>query len=153
MGRRPTTDAQKVQRGTNQPCRMKKGGKSAVTSPPVKLPSPPKYLHERGRIIWKKYGKSLMEQGLLAENEFLAFGRFCQEMGLYEQLMEELQDEHLIVTLPNFIQTPNPKLKLAHDCQDRADRLGRQFGLSPSSRKDMPAQKNDNKPHPLAGLL
>lgn len=117
------------------------------------MPVVPDYICEQGKRIWREVGPKLLEAELLTENEIFAFARYCNYMGLYARLMEELGTEELIVVLPNGTPTPNPKWKMANDCQDRADRLGRQFGLSPSTRKDVPAKRTGMKENPILALL
>lgn len=152
MGRKPTTNKEKVQRGTNQPYRMKKETEEPQLKTLSRMPVVPDYICPMGQRIWRETGPKLLEAGLLTDNEIFAFGRYCHYMGLYMRLMGELNEEEIIVTLPNGVDVPNPKWKMANDCQDRADRLGKQFGLSPSTRKDVPA-KQEKREHPLAALM
>lgn len=153
MGRPSTSKETKAKRGQSQPVKLNRSGSDESIGPKTKLPTAPKYLSKEARGIWRKLGKTLADAGLLSETETYAFGRYCQAMGLYERLMEELNSEDLTVALPNGIIATNPKLKIANDYQTQADRLGRQFGLSPSSRKDVPAKKKDAVENPLMALL
>jgi P27 family predicted phage terminase small subunit len=142
-GGNPTTDYGTKQiisrgkklRGTYQPCREVDPQPIASLS---RMPNVPDWLGDEGKRIWREQGANLLKSGLLTESDIVAFSRYCQYAGLFERLMRELSTDDLVLTLPNAITTPNPKFKMALDCQNQADKLGKQFGLSPATRKNVP---------------
>lgn len=105
------------------------------------MPNVPEWIGDEGKRIWREQGANLLKSGFLTESDIVAFSRYCQYAGLFERLMRELSTDELVLTLPNAITTPNPKFKMALDCQNQADKLGKQFGLSPATRKNVPPPK------------
>ena len=135
MGRNKISVDEKKLRGTYQPCRDIEP--QAIT-PLSRMPNVPDWLGDEGKRIWREQGANLLKAGLLSDSDIIAFSRYCQYAGLFERLMRELSTDDLVLVLPNAITTPNPKFKMALDCQNQADKIGRQFGLSPATRKNLP---------------
>lgn len=150
MGRDKTTDDEKRAKGTFQPCR-------AETEPKVlplsRMPIIPAWICEEGARIWREQGPGLLQRGLLTPGDIGAFSRYCQFSGLFEKLMAELANEQLVVTMPNGVEGPNQKFKLALDCQNQADKIGRQFGFTPSTRKNVPTVEQKREESPFEKLL
>ena len=135
MGRNLLSTGEKKLKGTHQPYRDTEP--QAVT-PLSRMPNVPDWLGDEGKRIWREQGANLIKVRLLTESDIFTFSRYCQYAGLFERLMKELSTDDLVLVLPNAITTPNPKFKMALDCQNQADRIGRQFGLSPATRKNVP---------------
>ena len=135
MGRDRLTRDEKNLKGTYQPSREVK---PQVVNALSRMPNVPEWIGDEGKRIWREQGANLLKSGLLTESDMVAFSRYCQYAGLFERLMRELSTDELVLTLPNAITTPNPKFKMALDCQNQADKLGKQFGLSPATRKKVP---------------
>ena len=138
-----------MQKGTFQPIR---GEKSDEVIPLTRMPVVPDWICEEGKRIWREEGPNLLRMGLLSERDIRAFARYCQYAGLFERLSADLQNENLVVVLPNGIEGPNQKFKLAMDCDAKADKYGKQFGLSPSTRKNVPKQEQKQADDPISQL-
>ena len=138
MGRNRLSVEQKKLSGTYQASRDIEP--QAVT-PLTRMPTIPEWICDEGKRIWREEGPNLLRTGILTASDIGSFSRYCQFSGLFEKLMAQLVGQELVVTMPNGVEGPNPTFKMAIDCQNQADKLGRQFGLSPSTRKNVPLPK------------
>jgi P27 family predicted phage terminase small subunit len=150
MGRKKLLDEEKSKKGTLQPIRA---NKDTDVVPLSRMPYVPDWICEEGKRIWREQGPNLLRKGLLGEEDVSAFARYCQFAGLFENLMSKLPTDQLIIKGFAGMDVANPRFKLAMDCQVQADKLGRQFGLSPSTRKEVPRPEPKKDDNPLGDLL
>lgn len=142
MGRNRLSVEEKKLSGTYQPSR---DIEPQTVIPLLRMPPVPEWICEEGKRKWREEGPNLLRTGLLASSDVGSFARYCQFAGLFEKLMGELSGKPMVVTMPNGVEGPNQLFKMAVDCQNQADKLGRQFGLSPSTRKNVPLPKAEEE--------
>lgn len=135
MGRNKIPDSEKRKRGTFQPVR---GEKSGEIMPLSRMPIAPAWICEEGKRIWRDLGPNLLRDGHLTASDTRAFARYCHLEGLFEALMAGITPETVIDTLPNGIESPAQRFKVAMDCHKEADKIGKRFGFDPASRKNVP---------------
>lgn len=111
------------------------------------IPKPPDILGKRGRKMWKKYSEILHKQGVLAETDLDLLGQYCFYLQVAEQAAEELnKDLTEIMTNAKEPYTVKSKfLSIFNEASDRAAKLGKEFGFTPLSRKNIPAPKKEKK--------
>jgi P27 family predicted phage terminase small subunit len=111
------------------------------------IPKPPSILGKIGRKIWKKYCDILHKQGLLAETDLDLLGQYCMYLQIAEQAAEELnKDLTEIMTNAKEPYTVKSKyLSIFNEASDRASKLGKEFGFTPLSRKNIPPPKKEKK--------
>lgn len=111
------------------------------------IPKPPTILGKIGRKLWKKYSEILHKQGVLAETDLDLLGQYCMYLQIAEQAAEELnKDLTEIMTNAREPYTVKSKyLSIFNEASDRASKLGKEFGFTPLSRKNIPAPKKERK--------
>jgi P27 family predicted phage terminase small subunit len=105
------------------------------------LPDAPVILGKAGRKLWKKYTKMLQKQGVLAETDLDLLGTYCMHLQIAEQAAEEL-NKGLTEVMTNARDPYTVKskyLSIFNDATDRAAKIGKEFGFTPLSRKNIPA--------------
>jgi P27 family predicted phage terminase small subunit len=153
-GRKNLPDRTKQLKGTDQPVRINKNkpGYATLSELPNLRPNP---LNKQGKSIYRNTGNQLINQGLLNSVNFELFVAYCNEMGIYYQMIEEIKDEGYTVTetTKSGIRTLiNPKRRLANDALQQAQRLASEFGLSPATESKV-SKSNDETEDPFQKLL
>lgn len=135
MGRNKLSIEQKKLQGTYKPGRDTEP--QAVT-PLSRMPPVSDWICDEGKRTWREQGANLIRAGLLTDEDIPFFARFCHFTGMFEKLTAEMANESIVVTLNNGVTAPNPKHKIALDFHKEAEKLGKQFGFSPATRKNVP---------------
>lgn len=150
-GRPRTSDEEKKNKGTFQPIRAE--NQSDIV-PLSRMPVVPDWICDEGKGIWREYGPNLLRKGLLSEQDLFSFETLCHNWGMYKKLIIEMAKGNDTPTIvqPNGIEGINPKLKAAHECLKIGNELAKHFGLTPATRKLVPAKK-DEVSDPVGDLL
>lgn len=144
-GRKKLPDNIKSLRGTDQPCRM--------TDKPVPqsttIVSLPKVgLKGTAKKVFVVVATELMHNNLLDVVGIDLLVAYCREMGLYHDMMREIEKEGAtieVMTKSGVITQVNPKRKVAESALAAAKSLATEFGMTPSSRNRVAAILSGNE--------
>jgi P27 family predicted phage terminase small subunit len=136
-GRKRTSTALKVLKGTNQPSRINQNEMPVIVI--TKIPHPPKWFSPLARKIYKDCTRTLMASRILSKVDLQLLVAYCHEYSNYLEIMEKFDtdiEEQIVtsITKSGSIKQINPLFKIAMASLDRAKIIGVEFGLTPSSR-------------------
>lgn len=121
---------------------------------PANIPPVPEWLGAEGREEWARRAPQLEKAGLLSEVDQVTFGIYCQA---YEQLVRslgEINGKHggytTFTDKGNIIQ--HPAVSIMHKARADLLKLGREFGMTPSSRSGLNIGSNEDPDDPLSSL-
>ncbi len=124
-------------------------------NPEIAIPTPPKYLTDEARKIWKRDAAALFDVGLISRLDIEQFGAYCQaaaHLHLVERslnarmavLAERNVDpvKAFIASTPNGYEVQSVHVQLLNSLRDQVKKFGDAFGLSPSARSRVAASNN-----------
>lgn len=122
-------------------------GKRALNNqepqPKVVLPTAPAHLKGDERIKWDELAKEFHDNGVLTALDLDALARYCVIFVRWvkaEQMVRE-KGEIIKTTNGNIIQ--NPYLSIANRALEQLNKLGAEFGMTPSSRSRVKMESTD----------
>ena len=130
QGRKPKPTAIKLLEGNPG----KRALNHAEPKPRVVLPRPPEHLSDDEKAKWKMTVKELYPLGLITTIDKDALAMYCVIFVRWlkaEKLVRE-KGEIIKTAAGNIIQ--NPYLSIANRALDQLNKLGAEFGMTPSSR-------------------
>lgn len=130
QGRKPKPTAVKILEGNPG----KRALNHAEPKPRVVLPRPPEHLSEDEKTKWKMTVKELYPLGLITTIDKDALAMYCVIFvrWLKAEKMVREKGEIIKTAAGNIIQ--NPYLSIANRALDQLNKLGAEFGMTPSSR-------------------
>jgi P27 family predicted phage terminase small subunit len=148
-GRPPKTDQEKALKGTLRPSR--------VLEPSVKLSKltsfelPPADLPAIGKQEWQRVMQQLQPLGVLTAVDLSLLKSYCQHVATMELAAEELNKPGGYLTMMTnkgggSYPIKSPWVGIYNEASDRANKLGQQFGFTPSSRTRIVAPTDKDKP-------
>ncbi len=130
QGRKPKPTATKMLAGIP--------GKRALNhsepKPRVILPRPPEHLSDEEKEKWKSIVRELHPLGLVTAIDKDALAMYCVIFARWVKAEKMVRDKGEIIKTAagNIIQ--NPYLSIANRALDQLNKLGAEFGMTPSSR-------------------
>lgn len=131
-------------------------GKRALNNheprPRVVLPRPPDHLSDAEREKWKSLVKELHPLGLVTTIDKDALAFYCVLYVRWQKAEKIVREkgEVMKTAAGNLIQ--NPYLPIANRALEQLNKLGAEFGMTPSSRSRIKTEINDPG-HELERLL
>ncbi|MBN2744508.1 MAG: phage terminase small subunit P27 family [Marinilabiliaceae bacterium] len=153
-GRKPTPNALKKLKGTNQPARMRDEPDFGTI---VKVPPAPKYFNKYAKREYKAVTARLQTLNLLNDVNIALIAAYALEIGKYYEAEEKLSEVGRLDIAKdadgNILKISRlPLDKMASDYLANAKMLAVELGITPSSssRVKAPEKKQSN---PLADFL
>jgi P27 family predicted phage terminase small subunit len=116
---------------------------------PKGRPTCPAWLADEAKREWRRLAPKLEEAGLATGVDADALARYCVAMTRWRQAEEELAASGgLLVKKTNGDIAPNPLVAVAVRAMEVANKLGLEFGLTPSSRTRIGVSREEK---PVAG--
>jgi P27 family predicted phage terminase small subunit len=139
QGRKPKPTAIKLLEGNPG----KRALNHAEPKPRVVLPRPPEHLSDDEKAKWKATVKELYPLGLITTIDKDALAMYCVIFvrWLKAEKMVREKGEIIKTAAGNIIQ--NPYLSIANRALDQLNKLGAEFGMTPSSRSRVKADLVD----------
>lgn len=106
----------------------------AEPKPRLDIPDCPAHLDKRARQEWAVLCPILQRMRVLTEADYMALANLCQEWSTMVQCQAQINDIGMLVEGPNGQPIQNPLMRTVKDCMANITMLGREFGLTPSSR-------------------
>ncbi len=139
QGRKPKPTAVKLLQGNPG----KRAINRAEPKPRVILPRAPEHLSDEEKAKWKTTVKELFPLGLITTIDQDALAMYCVIFmrWLKAERMVREKGEIIKTAAGNIIQ--NPYLSIANRALDQLNKLGAEFGMTPSSRSRVKADLVD----------
>lgn len=142
-GRKKIPDEVKSLRGTDQPCRV--AGQAPASGTTV-VALPKTGLKGTAKKVFAVVATELINKNLLDVVGVDLVVAYCREMGLYHDMMRDIEREGVtvdVVTKNGVVTQINPKRKVAEGALSAAKALAAEFGMTPSSRSRVAALLNE----------
>ncbi len=101
-------------------------------------PECPDWLTGEARTEWERQTKILTVRGLWSSEFTAAIAMYCEAWGEYVEACIGLQDTGRTTTTSNGTEMPHPLVGIRNRAFDRCNRLGQQFGFSPTAVASVP---------------
>lgn len=139
QGRKPKPTALKVLAGNPG----KRALNRAEPRPKVVMPRPPEHLSDEEKTKWKAVVRELHPLGLVTKIDVDALAMYCVIFVRWMKAEKMVREEGEIIKTAagNIIQ--NPYLSIANRALDQLNKLGAEFGMTPSSRSRVKADLKD----------
>ena len=137
-GRRPKPTALKVLEGNpgKRPLNTKE------PKPKSKAPKCPNWLEAEAKKEWRRMSKQLELMGLLTEVDMAAFAGYCQAYARWKEAEEFISKHGTIVKTPSGYWQQVPQVSIASNYLKIMGKFCEQFGLTPSARSRLVADKS-----------
>lgn len=142
-GRKKIPNEVKSLRGTDQPCRV--AGQAPASGTTV-VALPKTGLKGTAKKVFAVVATELINKNLLDVVGVDLVVAYCREMGLYHDMMRDIEREGVtvdVVTKNGVVTQINPKRKVAEGALSAAKALAAEFGMTPSSRSRVAALLNE----------
>ena len=121
--------------------------------PKKKAPKCPNWLETEAKKEWKRTAKQMEELGCLTEVDMAAFAGYCQAYARWKEAEEFISKHGSIVKTPSGYWQQVPQVSIAQSYLKILNRFCEQFGLTPSSRSRIVADKTSRGDDPMEFLL
>jgi len=112
--------------------------------PKKKAPKCPTWLDVEAKKEWKRVAKQLEELGVLTEVDMAAFAGYCEAYARWKEAEEFISKHGTIVKTPSGYWQQVPQVSIAQTYLKIMIKFCEQFGLTPSSRSRIVADKASN---------
>jgi len=124
--------------------------------PPINdsVPDPPPYLGKFAKKEWKRISPILHKAGLLTECDMTMLSSYCQAYDRWltaEKKLRTYDELTYSSDKGNFLQ--RPEVSIANKAMDDLLRYGREFGLTPSSRRNLSVEIEEENEDPFLTLV
>ncbi len=116
-------------------------------------PKCPTWLEPEAKKEWKRSSKELETLGILTQVDMAAFAGYCQAYARWKEAEEFITKHGTIVKTPSGYWQQVPQVSIAQSYLKIMNRFCEQFGLTPSSRSRIIADKNSQGDDPMEFLL
>lgn len=139
-GPRPTPTALKLIRGNP--------GKRPINKdepkPKVQTPTCPAHLSKAGRTEWRRIAPLLTNIGIMTKVDRAALAAYCQSYARWVEAEKKVAERGEVVKTTNDNIVINPYLSVANKAMDNMRKFLVEFGMTPSSRSRISAEKQDD---------
>lgn len=102
--------------------------------PPAKAPTPPKFLNDEAKRMFRKLAKQLVAIGTVTQIDGWILADYCDAAVEVERLTEELKVEGTTIVTPNGYIQAHPYVAMRNQCLARMARAGSELGIGAASR-------------------
>ncbi len=113
--------------------------------PQKKAPKCPMWLDAEAKKEWRRIAKQLEELGILTEVDMAAFAGYCEAYARWKEAEEFISKHGTIVKTPSGYWQQVPQVSIAQTYLKIMIKFCEQFGLTPSSRSRIVADKGANE--------
>ncbi len=105
----------------------------------------PDWLEEAAKAEWARMGEILEDMGILTEVDTTAFAGYCQAYARWREAEEFLTQHGSIIRTPNGYLQQVPQVSIAQTNLKIMLKFCEQFGLTPSARSRIVANKTNSE--------
>jgi P27 family predicted phage terminase small subunit len=131
----------------------KREPKPTEITPAIILGCCPEYLSDDERHWWAYYGEILASIHVLTEADLMALEQLCKTTSQRVTVDAALLKSGPLYKTPRGVIAISPAFKLAEILKEREFRLLREFGMTPSARTRVAAEKKDTPVDDLDKML
>lgn len=113
----------------------------------------PQWLGAEAKKEWKRIFPLLEKNGLITDADFMALCAYCQSVDTWIAAEKLKRAEGLTTTTSNGTEVQHPAVNVANSALSNILKFGREFGLTPSSRTGLSAEKHESDENPLLTLM
>lgn len=110
----------------------------------VEPPNAPAFLDAEGQAEWCRLAPELTALGLLTVLDTPALALWCQSWSTWLKATKALNDSGEIIADRDKAHRKSPWLSVQRSAAETMNRIGAQFGLSPSTRAALGRQRGDS---------
>lgn len=134
--------------------RKDRHGDGAIAFTPVTKVTTPKHLSKSAKKEWKTVTTELIQAGLLQMIDLTALAAYCQEMGEYWDLLDDIMTNGRTFETEKGYIGQRPEVSMAGKALERAMKIGLRFGITPVAREKIRI-RDSGKGHkdPMEGLI
>jgi P27 family predicted phage terminase small subunit len=121
--------------------------------PEKKAPRCPSWLEDEAKKEWKRTAKQLEHLGILTEVDMAAFAGYCQAYARWKEAEEFITKHGTIVKTPSGYWQQVPQVSIAQTYLKIMNKCCEQFGLTPSARSRIIADKPNETEDPMELML
>lgn len=104
--------------------------RQADTAAILEVPSPPKWLGDSAKAVWRRVARHLVDRRVLAETDLPLLEAFCSSAGLVRDIQERLSEDGLVTPEGR----PHPLLARLNATTGQVKAMATELGLSPTAR-------------------
>lgn len=150
-GRKPLPTEIKMLKGTAQKCRINPN--EMKVDKVSDLPEAPEQLTEVGRDMWYKVCNQLKNNNLLSSVDYEMILAYCHQMSVYLECIEKVKTQGMVVKVKTSdYPINNPFIGIGNKALKAALEIGSSFGITPSARTKIQANKTQEQ-NPLRRIL
>jgi len=124
--------------------------------PPIddEVPAPPPYLGTYAKKEWKRIAPILHKANLLTKCDMTILSSYCQAYDRWLTAEKKLRTfDELTYTSDKGNILARPEVSIANKAMDDLLRYGREFGLTPSSRRNLSVDTEEETEDPFLTLV
>ena len=107
-----------------------------------KMPRCPSHLNGEARKTWSRVGRALIDTGVLTGVDLQGLEAYCVVYARWQDVETQLKLYGVMLSQDGRL-FPSPYLKIAEDCLKQMRAWMTEFGITPSSRSRVTAQKKE----------
>lgn len=128
-----------------------------AVKPITTIPTPPEDLPESAQKTWYNVCSQLAALKILTNLDLDALKAYCFQIHLMDDAMKHIKEEGTTVMMTNkgggSYPVKSPHIAIYNDALSHVNRIGQQFGFSPSARTKISlGQVKEEKKNPFDGL-
>ncbi|MBR1443116.1 MAG: phage terminase small subunit P27 family [Firmicutes bacterium] len=137
-GRKPKPTAMKILEGNPS----RRALNENEPKPHTAVSDCPEWLEDEAKAEWARMGGILEDMGVLTEVDTTAFAGYCQAYARWKEAEEFLSQHGSIIRTPNGYLQQVPQVSIAQTNLKIMLKFCEQFGLTPSARSRIVANKS-----------
>lgn len=113
--------------------------------PAIGTPVPPAWLDDYGLEKWNERVSHLTDMGVLSKTDADALASYCEAYSEFRKATDYIRQHGHMAISAKGSEYQHPMVGIKNKAIERMNKLGQQFGWSPSSRADLsvsPQKKN-----------
>lgn len=121
--------------------------------PEKRAPKCPAWLDKEAKKEWRRTAKQLEKLGVLTEVDMAAFAGYCEAYARWKEAEEFISRHGTIIKTPNGYWQQVPQVSIAQTYLKIMIKFCEQFGLTPSSRSRIVAERGTDEVDDLMEMM
>jgi P27 family predicted phage terminase small subunit len=121
--------------------------------PEKRAPKCPVWLDKEAKKEWRRTAKQLEKLGVLTEVDMAAFAGYCEAYARWKEAEEFISRHGTIIKTPNGYWQQVPQVSIAQTYLKIMIKFCEQFGLTPSSRSRIVAERGTDEVDDLMEMM
>lgn len=117
------------------------------------LLKPLPFLSTYAKKEWKRIAPLLLKNKLLTDADVSALGAYCQSYHRWIQAEKDVRAKGFTTVTSNGNVIQRPEVGIANKAMDQMIKYAKEFGLTPSSRRDLHIDNPEEEKNPFMELL